>query len=707
MVTGRLSQKILGLQKYVEDIRRKHISDPGKAAETLSGALVELQSKLEDLSSAEESERCEGRFSNLDLSDFENIAVSEDGRIVEANEQFVSLHGYELPEVIGRMVTDFLAPEEHDRVRNVLRSDDEITGEYIALNRDGSAFPIEAHGRLIERNGKRVRVTIIKDITQRKNFEDALSRYHLLSDHTREIILFMRLDDGRILEANAAAIRAYGYSREGLLGMTIHDIRALDPKELISDQMIAADANGIIFETVHVRKDGSTFPVEVSSQGATVGGTRILVSVVRDTTERKRFEEALKESEGKLRSLFELLPLGISIVDEKRKVIKANPALEKILGLSKEELLLGTYSGRRYIRPDGTEMPNVEFPSTKVLMAGDGAVHNAEIGAVKEDGSVIWADVSASALPFSDWRAVIATSDVTARKRAEDELRKAHDELEQKVRERTAELQKAKEAAEAAAETKAAFMANMSHELRTPMNYIVGMTSLLLEEPLPPELKEYVETIRMGGDEMMALINYILDFSETEEEKVVLEYQPFRLKSLVDESMETVASSASKKDLSLTSTIDCATPENIIGDRGKLRKVLTNLLENAVKFTDAGSISISVSSKPLQEAGRHQILFAVMDTGIGIPPEKMAEVFQPFAQVETDICRKRDGVGLGLAANRKLVEVMGGEIWAKSEVGKGSTFYFTVDAEIAQEGGIEAEPDESISVAWDTIAEPH
>ena len=162
-----------------------------------------------------------------------------------------------------------------------------------------------------------------------------------------------------------------------------------------------------------------------------------------------------------------------------------------------------------------------------------------------------------------------------------------------------------------------------------------------------------------------------------------MEHQPFSLRACVEESLEQVSVQANKKGLNLAYTIKYGAPDAFIGDPGRIRQVLINLLSNAIKFTDEGEVSVSISSKAIGEK-KHQLHFAVSDTGIGIPQEKMDQLFKPFSQVETTISRKRDGAGLGLAICKGLVELMGGEIWAKSEVGKGSTFYFTIEAEIAQ-----------------------
>jgi len=386
-------------------------------------------------------------------------------------------------------------------------------------------------------------------------------------------------------------------------------------------------------------------------------------SAEEESTRATAAEEAMRESEQRYRHIVDLAHDIIYSTDAEGRFTFCNPTAVRLLKYASEDLI-----GRRYldlVRPDYRQAVE-RFYGRQFVKQTPSTYF--ELPVLAQDGSELWIGQNVQLIiengRLDGFHAV--ARDVTERKRAE------------------AELQKAKGVAEAANRAKSEFLANMSHEIRTPMNAIIGMADLLSETPLTKEQEEYVRVFRRASDNLLALVNDILDLSKVEAGGLTLEHVEFDLVELIEKTSEMVAKVAHDKGLELACQVMADVPRDLVGDPHRLRQILLNLMGNALKFTMAGEVVMRVQNDPdARQPGA--LLFSVSDTGIGVPGDKLGIIFESFTQADSSTTRQYGGTGLGLAISKRLVELMGGRIWATSTVGQGSTFSFTAKFRVQEE----------------------
>ena len=528
---------------------------------------------------------------------------------------------------------------------------------------------------------------------------DSEALYHSLVEGL-PLNIFRKDRAGKFTFANRRFCETIRRTPADILGRTDWDFfpNELAEKYRRDDELVVS--NGRMLETVeeHQKETGELIYVHVLKSPVFDARNQIIgvQAIFWDVTEKRRAEDSLAQERQLLTSLMDNVPDSIYFKDRASRFLRINQAMVQRFGLADASEAVGK-TDFDFFRPEHAQ---AAFDDEQRVMATGEPIVSKEEKEVWTDGRVVW--VSTTKMPLRDPRGqTIGTfgvsRDITERKRIE------------------ADLKQAKDAAESANRAKSDFLANMSHEIRTPMNAIIGMTELALNTNLAPDQREYISLVKESADSLLQILNDILDFSKIEAGKLELEEIPFSLRDRLGHTLDTLAIRAEQKGLELACRIHPQVPDQVVGDPGRLRQIIVNLVGNAIKFTDRGEVVVEVFGEPrfgnasigselfveraVERAGSGEVVetlatngsgngdvspgaatvlhFAVRDTGIGIPPHKQQMIFQAFAQADSSTTRRFGGTGLGLTISMQLVQLMGGRIWVESTPDKGSTFHFT------------------------------
>ncbi len=481
----------------------------------------------------------------------------------------------------------------------------------------------------------------------------------------RHAIVSMTDARGDIIEANDKFCEISGYTREELLGRNHRILKSGKHAADFYAEMWKTISAGKVWEgeVCNKAKDGSLYWVHstVVPCPDEHGKPWRYISIRTDITTLKATKDHLEENRQFLRSITDAMGEGVYALDAQGRTTFLNFEAENLLGWTQDELLgKSLHDIVHFQQADGTPIPAANCPMHIATSHGQ-MYRGKEETFTTRTGEMI--PVAMVATPLLNDHGVTGSVGVFRDIREQKQLH--------------AELEQARDQALNASRLKSEFLSTMSHEIRTPMNGVIGMTDLLLDTQLDARQREFADIIKDSANALLSIINDILDFSKIEAGKMEIEHIEFTLLPVVEGSLDILAGKAREKGLMLMSHVDPAIPANVIGDPGRLRQILLNLAGNAIKFTPSGEVIVRAISLG-NEGELHRLRFEISDTGIGLSPEVVARLFQPFTQADGSITRKYGGTGLGLSISRRLVELMGGKMGLDSELGQGSTFWLEV-----------------------------
>ena len=571
-------------------------------------------------------------------------------RIVGANEAAAAFYGY-TTEQMRDLPLAALNPDD----ASPSPAFDGATHHLRQRTADGSLRNVEITRGPILVGNTALEFWIVRDLTAQRADERQLAiRLAALEAAANAIVITDA--SGTIQWVNPAFTCLTGYRADEVIGANPRILKSGLNGPDFYRELWTTILSGRVYhneEVINRRKDGSLYAEQltITPVPGEQGAPSNFIAVKLDISERKAAQQALQAERDFARQVMESLGEGLVVVAADGRIEYVNPALTIMLGGTTQSLV-GAPLTAILAPANSTGQPPTREPATPTRYEA--------ILQTTTDRQLIVQVTEAVHQPNGEMaRRILVLSDITQRKQVEAALASARDRAIE------------------ASRLKSEFLANMNHELRTPLNGIIGMTGILLATPLTDVQREYADTIRTSGDALLNIINEILDFSKIEAGKLDLEMAPFDLHDCIEESLDLLAPQAADKGLELIYFIDHEVPAVVVGDATRLRQILVNLAGNAVKFTQNGEVAVLVTCKQRNDNGV-EILFTVKDTGIGIPPERIPALFQPFTQLDASTTRRFGGTGLGLTISKRLVEMMGGAMWVESSPDVGSTFSFTI-----------------------------
>jgi PAS domain S-box-containing protein len=623
------------------------------------------------------------------------VVINPDTSIRYVNPSWEKLNGWTKEEAVGLKVPYPWWPDDmveaFTETFPAAMNGEDGKGDVVAKKKNGELYWLNMSWTPVKRDGKLMYLLINSvDITEQKRTEDALKeseeKFSRAFRASPTSVVISRIKDGRLFEVNDTFAKYIGYTREELIGHSTLELRIWEsPKDRRAMLRELKEHGRVSNREVNFRlKSGEIRTSLFSAEPINMEGEEYIISGSIDITERKKSESLLK-------AIADSSPIGVYIAQD--GVFRyVNRNLQNALGYSAKELL-GT-KGQNYILPD--DRSAVKKNAIAMLKGKRGKPYGYRT--VSKGGDIRYVIETVDSITYDGRRAVLGNLiDITERKQMEDELRGHRDNLEKLVRERTnelsdtnrrlkhelearekieAQLLRAKNEAETANQAKSEFLARTSHEIRTPIHGVMGMIDLVLDSQLKQDQRQYLKMAMASAESLLNIINDILDLSKIEARQTEPEKADFNLRAVFEDTMDTMAVAAFKKGLEFVSRIPGDLPTALVGDEGRLRQILVNLIGNANKFTERGEIVLSVETTAVRDKDV-ELHFSVRDTGIGIPADKQDIIFEPFQQADGSINRKYGGTGLGLTISQRLITSIGGRIWVESVPKQGSTFHFT------------------------------